>query len=191
MAERTSFADFLARLRAHDEKAAERLVQVYGPVILQTASRRLSRLGLSSVLEPADIAQQVFGTFFAKVAEEFELVSSDDLVQLLVTMTREQIIDEYRHAHAQRRGGEPHRTEDAQLDEIVAGGGEPNHQLIEEELLDQVHEQMSEEEWQVAKAWASGQQWDEVAAEFGQSAEALRKKLSRAIIRVKHDLNPE
>jgi RNA polymerase sigma factor (sigma-70 family) len=181
-------AEFLARLRAHEEAAAEQFVEVYGPVILQSIGDRLPRLGLSSVLDPEDIAQMVFRKFFAKLSGQIELASERDLVQLLGKMTRDQIRDEWRHAHAQRRGSGQHPAELSHPEEILSSGHEPNHDIIEQEELEQIHQHMTQEEWDLTLAWIYGKPWEELAKEFGQSADALRMKLTRALHRVRHDL---
>src|SRR5262249_36055952 len=99
MDEKNLFADFLARLRAHDQTAADQLVEVYGPVILRVVGRRLAQLGLSRDLDPEDIAQGILVKLFAELTKRFELDSFEDVMKLLTTMTRHEITDAYRHAH--------------------------------------------------------------------------------------------
>jgi RNA polymerase sigma factor (sigma-70 family) len=185
------FAAFMVRLRAHDDAAAKQFVSVYEPVILRVVGHRLTRLGLSRELDPEDILQQVFLKFFAKVRDGIELASSKDLLNLLVTMTNAQIIDERRKAHAIRRSSGEHAIQHSHLEDIVSPGQLPNDQLIEQEQLELIHNLMSEEEWNLAMARASGLSWDELAMRFGKSAEALRKQLSRILDRFRHDLSVE
>jgi RNA polymerase sigma factor (sigma-70 family) len=185
------FAVFMVRLRTHDDAAAKQFVSVYEPVILRVVGHRLNRLRLSRELDPEDILQQVFVKFFAKVRDGIELASSKDLLKLLVTMTNAQIIDERRKAHAIRRSSGEHATQHSHLEDIVSPGQLPNDHLIEQEQLELIHKLMSEEEWNLAMARASGLSWDELAMRFGKSAEALRKQLSRILDRFKHALSPE
>jgi RNA polymerase sigma factor (sigma-70 family) len=185
------FAVFMVRLRAGDDVAAKQFVSVYEPVILRVIGHRLPRLGLSRELDPEDILQQVFIKFFAKVRDGIELASSKDLLKLLVTMTNAKIIDEKRKAHAIRRSSGEHAIQYSHLEDIVCPGQLPNDHLIEQEQLDLIHKLMSEEEWNLAIARASGLSWDKLAMRFGKSPEALRKQLSRILDRFKHDLFSE
>jgi RNA polymerase sigma factor (sigma-70 family) len=185
------FAIFMVRLRAHDDAAAKQFVSVYGPVILRVVGHRLTRLGLSRQLDPEDILQQVLVKFFAKVHNGIQLASSNDLLKLLVTMTNAQIIDEQRKAQAVRRNGGGRAVQHSHLEEIVCPSQLPNNHLVEQEQLELIQKLMSEEEWNLAMARASGLSWDELAMRFGKTAEALRKQLSRIVDRFRHDLAPE
>jgi len=184
------FVDLLARLRAHDESAAKQFLAVYEPVLLRVVGHRLHRFGLSRELDPEDIVQAVFAKFFAKVYQGIELASSTDLLKLLVTMTNAQIIDEQRKAHAERRIGGEHKTEYSHLEVILSPGPRPENHLLEQEQLELIHRLMSEEEWNLAVARASGLSWNQLAIRFGKSAAALRLKLARVLDRIKHDLPP-
>jgi len=184
------FAEFLAGLRAHDEAAAKQLVAVYGPVLRRVVGHRLDRLGLSREIDPEDILQAVWGKFFAKVYKGIELASSNDFLKLLISMTNAQIIDEERKAHAVRRSRGEHKTVRSHLEEIVSPGPRPENHLLEQEQLELIHRLMSEEEWNLAIARGSGLGWDQLAIRFGNSAGALRMKLSRILKRIKHDILP-
>jgi RNA polymerase sigma factor (sigma-70 family) len=185
------FAVFMVRLQAHDDAAAKQFVEVYGPVILRVVGHRLTRLGLSRELDPEDILQQVLIKIFAKVHSGIELASSKDLLKLLVAMTNAQIIDEQRKAQAVRRSSGERAIQHSHLEDIVCPGELPNDHLVEQEQLELIHKLMSEEEWNLAMARASGLSWHELAMRFGKSAEALRKQLSRTLDRFRHDLSPD
>jgi DNA-directed RNA polymerase specialized sigma24 family protein len=64
------------------------------------------------------------------------------------------------------------------------------HELSEEEELEQLHQLMSEEEWNLALARLSGLGWAELAKRFGKSADALRMQLSRILRRLRQHLPP-
>jgi len=189
MDETELLADLLSRLRAHDEAAAERFVKLYEPVIFHVVGLRLVKRGLSRALAPEDIAQEVFMKFFAWVAQNFEFRGPKELIKLLVTMTNHVIGDEQRHACTLRHGGGKHLTEQAHVEDIASSGEEMSQELEFEEELDEIHKRMSDEEWALAWAWAYGKSWQQLAAEFGQSAEALRKRLNRAFAKVRQDLH--
>jgi DNA-directed RNA polymerase specialized sigma24 family protein len=173
MSEANSFADFLAGLRAKDDAVTKRFVQVYSPIILGVIDRRLSQLGLSSVLDPEDIVQEVFARFFAQAVQQSDLASWDDLVRLLTTMTLNVLRSEYRRAHRIRRGGGKQAKVPADLEAILALGGEPSGDLQIEDEIEQIKKLLSEQEWNLAWARASGKTWEEIAAESGQKADTL------------------
>jgi DNA-directed RNA polymerase specialized sigma24 family protein len=182
--------DYLARLRAHEAAAVEQLVHAYEPVLLRFLAHRIR--GLDAALEPADVAQETFAQFFAKLGTEFNSAASqEELAKILFTIGRELIIDQWRHARSQRRGGHQPHTGQAHLERIIWPGPAPSHDLIEQAQIQQIQEQMSKDEWRLATAWASGKKWGQIAAEGGQTAESLRKKFARTITRVRRDLNPE
>jgi RNA polymerase sigma factor (sigma-70 family) len=185
MNEAEAFAKFLSRLRANDEAAAKRFVDLYSPVILQAVGRRLAKCGLTRVLDPEDIAQQVFAQFFARVLQQRKLASSQQLIKLLVTMTVAVLRDEQRHAHTLRRSSGKQATENVSLEGIVSPGDDPSHEFEIDEEINQIHKLLSEEEWALAWARASGNTWPQIATAFGQTPDALRRKLSRARARIR------
>jgi hypothetical protein len=54
--------------------------------------------------------------------------------------------------------------------------------------LQQFRQRLSEQERRLADAGADGQDWKEIARARGESPEALRKQLARAIDRVSQEL---
>jgi hypothetical protein len=59
------------------------------------------------------------------------------------------------------------------------------------ELLHEFRRRLSADERQLADQRAAGLGWNEIAAERGESPEALRKQLARAIDRVSQELGLE
>jgi hypothetical protein len=59
------------------------------------------------------------------------------------------------------------------------------------ELLQEFRRRLSTDERQLAEKRAAGLGWSEIAAERGESPEALRKQLARAIDRVSQELGLE
>jgi hypothetical protein len=189
MEEVECFADFVGRLRRHETSAERQLVEVFGPVILRTVGLRLRRLGLARDVDPEDIGQQVFARFFAKVPRAFVLSNPAALAKLLVKMTREEILSTNRRFHAIRRGGENHGCEHAPREDLLAPERTADHELLEQEQLEEIRSCVSGAEWDLAIAHFSGRSWKELAAQFDQNPEALRKKLERILERVRQDLS--
>ncbi len=63
-----SFAEFIRRVRAGDERAAMDLVERYEPSIRRAVRVRLRDPRLRRLIESVDMCQSVFGSFFVRTA---------------------------------------------------------------------------------------------------------------------------
>jgi RNA polymerase sigma-70 factor (ECF subfamily) len=73
--------------RSGDEQAARQLFDKYMERLVALARRRISQR-LASRVDPEDIVQSVFRTFFGRLkAGEFEIGDQDDLCKLLMRIT--------------------------------------------------------------------------------------------------------
>jgi RNA polymerase sigma factor (sigma-70 family) len=183
----TSFTEMLAGVRAGDQKAAAELVRRYEPEVLRAAQGPLRRLGLQGRVEPRDIAQAVLARFFTQAAAgRFDLREPRDLVKLLVTMTRNQALDEAKRDRADRR--DPRRLDDdasaSCLDVFPDRAGTPSKIVGGQEIVDVMLQRLSVEERYFVEQRSLGREWAELAAERGLSSEALRKRIERAVDRV-------
>jgi RNA polymerase sigma-70 factor (ECF subfamily) len=74
-------------LRAGDEKAAREVFAAYANRLLQLARARLSQR-LARRVDPEDIVQSVFRTFFSRAkAGHFTVEEHDDLAKILISIT--------------------------------------------------------------------------------------------------------
>src|SRR5215831_11847068 len=104
MPEESAFQELIRRVRAGDGRAAEELVRRYEPAIRRVVRVRLGDSRLQRVLDSTDIAQSVFGSFFVRTAlGQYELNTPEQLLNLLVNMSRKKVIDQVREAGAARR----------------------------------------------------------------------------------------
>lgn len=77
----------IERWRAGDEDAARQLFDIYVERLVALARRRISQR-LSSRLDPEDIVQSVFRTFFGRVrAGQFHMEDKEDICKLLMRIT--------------------------------------------------------------------------------------------------------
>jgi RNA polymerase sigma-70 factor (ECF subfamily) len=189
MSERTPFRELIARVRAGDEAAARELVRTYEPTIRRTVRIRLADPRLRRVLDSMDICQSVFGSFFARAAlGQYDLDDPQQLLRLLVNMSRKKLIDHERHERAARRDFT--RTQAAGILEhdLAARAETPSQEVAGAELLEEMRRRLSPEERRLAEMRAAGRDWVGIAAEEGDTPEALRKKLDRAVDRVAAEL---
>src|SRR6516164_7022781 len=92
--------------RAGDENAARQLFDAYAERLVALARRRISPR-LASRVDPEDVVQSVFRTFFGRLKEgRFKLEHQDDLCKLLVRITVHKTLRQVAfHQAAKRRLG--------------------------------------------------------------------------------------
>jgi hypothetical protein len=88
------FHEFMQRIRAGDEQAAEELVRRYESAIRMEVRMVLRMNGLASgrLFESRDICQSVLASFFVRVAAgQYELDNPRRLTKLLLAMARRKL----------------------------------------------------------------------------------------------------
>lgn len=181
--------DLLTRVREGDSAAATELVSQFEPRIRASVRRPLAGLNLRRLLDSGDISQAVLAQFFTKLADgAFDLTDENRVSALLVTMARNRLRDEARREQAARRGG----GTAIPADHLFAGlpGTEPTPSRIvsSREIADELFARMPDEVRVLAEGRAVGREWADLAAEYGSTPQALRKKLTRAVEKLADDL---
>jgi RNA polymerase sigma-70 factor (ECF subfamily) len=107
--------------RAGDEAAARQLFDKYLERLVALARRRISQR-LASRVDPEDIVQSVFRTFFARLrAGEFQFADQDDLCKLLMRITVHKTLRQVAfHQAAKRNPGMEKGQQDASDDRMLA-----------------------------------------------------------------------
>jgi RNA polymerase sigma factor (sigma-70 family) len=188
VADEPTTRELLDRIRAGDGAAAADLVRRYEPEIRRAIRVKLTDPRLRRLLDSLDVCQSVLGNFFVRVAAgQFDLDNPQQLLALLVTMARNKVLDHARRQQAdrrdQRRLGGP-----LALEQVAGREANPSRIVAGRELLEMVQVRLSAEERDLAEQRAQGRDWAALAAERGVSAEALRKRLTRALDRVAQEL---
>ncbi len=181
--------ELIRRMRAGDQDAATLLVKRYEPAIRRAVRFRLAGSRLGPVLDSMDICQSVLGSFFIRAATgQYKLETSEQLLKLLTTMARNKLISQARKQHAQRR--DTRRIKSGQQDEglFVSAHPSPSKQVAVRDLLQEIDRRLSPQERRILELKNEGRDWASIASELGGSAEALRRKLSRALDRVAEQL---
>ena len=189
MSESTAFPDFIRRIRGGDDQAARELVERYEPVIRCEVRLRLRDPRLYSRFDWTDICQSVMASFFVRAAAgQYDLEQPDQLLRLLVVMTRHKLANQQRRHRAEMRDCRRLVACDpAYLDGRTAAPS-PSRLVVGRELLAEVNRRLSGEERLLADLRADGCEWTEIAARLGGTAEARRKQLARAVDRVEQQL---
>jgi RNA polymerase sigma factor (sigma-70 family) len=183
-----SFDELIRRVGDGDEQAAARLVQEFEPVVRRVVRARLHGARARCEFDSMDICQSVLAIFFVRVAAgEYDLKQPDDLIKLLLTMTRNKLAEKVRRQHRLRRDS---RRTVGGVEELALAGFDPTPSSViaGKELLEQARLRLSEEERQLVELRGQGLSWEEVAGSLGGTAGARRNQLARALDRVAHEL---
>jgi RNA polymerase sigma-70 factor (ECF subfamily) len=184
------FQEQINRVRGGDEQAAADLVRKYEPEIRREVRFLLRDPFLRRTFDSMDICQSVMGSFFLRAAlGEYDLDRPEDLIRLLISMTRNKVVDATRRQRAQRR--DHRRSTSLEAVDLAASTPSPSQIAEGRELLAVFRDRLSDEERQLADLRALGREWADIAREVGGTAEARRKQLTRAIARVSRELGLE
>ena len=189
MSESPAFEELIRRVRTWDQEAAAELVRRYEPAIRRAVRFRLSDARLGSLLDSMDICQSVLASFFIRAASgQYELETPGQLLRLLTAMARNKLNSQARKQYTQRRDGRRVTSGGEDEGRFVAKGESPSVEVAARDLLQEVHRRLSSDERRLLELRNQGHDWAAIAAELGTGAEALRRRLSRALGRVAEEL---
>jgi RNA polymerase sigma-70 factor (ECF subfamily) len=186
-----SFPDLIRRVRTGDQEAAAELVRRYEPAIRRAVRVRLVDDRLRRQFDSMDVCQSVLASFFVRAAMgQFELEEAEQLLKLLATMVRNKVSNRAAHEAAARRDYRRGAALEEAAD-VPGADATPSRQVEVRELLGEARRRLTEDERRLLDQRAAGRDWADMAAEYGTTPEALRKKLARAVERVARDLGLE
>jgi RNA polymerase sigma factor (sigma-70 family) len=189
MSEAVSFQELLQKVRAGDQEAARALVQRYEPAIRRAVRFRLADTRLAKIFDSMDICQSVLASFFLRTAEgQFDIAEPEQLMHLLIAMARNKLAMHARAQSRQRRDFRRVQGGSVEMKMLAAEDMSPSQHVAGKELLEHAERYLTDEERELVELRKEGLDWDTIAAKLGGTAEALRKKLARAVDRVAHRL---
>jgi RNA polymerase sigma-70 factor (ECF subfamily) len=192
MSEPPAFAEFLARIRAGDARAAEELVRRCEPAIRLAVRTRLTDPALRQQFDSLDVCQSVLASFFVRAAAgQYDLSDPSQLVGLLVRMAQNKLAGQARFHLRQRRDARQATGLDGGAGPPADAGPGPERVVAGRDLLEALRGRLTPEEREVADRRGAGQGWAEIAAALGGTAEGRRKQLKRALDRVAPELGLE
>ena len=140
---------------------------------------------LYRVFDSMDISQSVLTSFFARASTgHFDLETPEQLVNLLMQMTRNKLALQVRRQRARRRDDRllaAVRVDELNVESSLPG---PCQLATDHDLIDAVRVRLGEEERQIADLRVEGWEWSEIAGRLGGSPQARRMQLTRAVHRV-------
>src|SRR3954471_6797859 len=156
-----SFDELIRRVGGGDEEAAAQLVRDFEPVVRRVLRARLRDGRARSEFDSMDICQSVLATFFVRAAAgQYDLKEPDDLIKLLLTMTRNKVAEKMRRQHRLRRDS---RRTVGGVEELDPAGRDPTPSCVVagKELLEQARQRLSEEERHLVELRGRGLSWEE------------------------------
>jgi RNA polymerase sigma-70 factor (ECF subfamily) len=189
MSDEVSFADLIGRVRAGDANAAAEVVRRYEPTLRRAVRTRLRRdPRLCRLLDSVDICQSVLASFFVRAGlGQYDLSAPEQLVKLLATIARNKVINQAKKQRAARRAP-GHAEVMAGPADVPAPGPCPAGEAEARELLAEALRRLSPQERRLLELREAGQEWAQIAAVLGGTADALRMQLARGAARVTREL---
>lgn len=186
MADASSFTAFVHRIRAGDESAAVELVRQYEPLIRREVRLHLEDQRLCRLFDSMDVCQSVLASFFVRAAVgQYDLEEPENLLKLLVRMTRNKLASAARRQRRQRRDQRRQAADGLRvIASLAAEEPSPSRQIAGQELLERFLQELDAEERQLVELRGQGLTWADVAQRLGGTAQARRMQLSRAADRV-------
>jgi len=193
MLETAQFTQLIRRVRSGDQDAAVALVRQFEPFIHREIRLRLEDQQLRQAYDTVDVSQSVLGSFFVRAAVgEFDVGSPDQLLRLLMTITRRKVAALARRERRQKR--DRRRQVDNQQ-EILATvpGREPTPSAIASsaELIERAKSLLSDEVRAIVELRGADCSWQQVAERMGGTSQGRRVQLMRAMKRVMQQLGFE
>jgi RNA polymerase sigma-70 factor (ECF subfamily) len=181
MSEDSSFAALMARLRAGDDEAATRVFRRFARRLIALAEAHLSA-GLRRKVDPEDVVQSVFKSFFRRQADRpYEVDSWDDLWSLLALITVRKCCDRAQGFEAGKRNL---RLEVPFTDEVFARDPTPSEAAMLAETLELVLRGLDERDRTVVVLSLQGSTLPEISAELGCTERTVYRVLDRVRARL-------
>ncbi len=183
MAEQPDDRKLVEQCRAGDQNAARLLFEHYVNRLLPLARIRLSQR-LASRVDPEDIVQSVFRTFFKRLkAGEFQIEEQDDLCKLLVRITVHKALRQVAYHKAVKRDySKEKRQNDETQDQLVQLLGREPSPEVEVAFLNQLEhflDRLQPMERDILEMRMQGHSNEEIAAKLGIYDRKIRRVIER------------
>src|SRR5262245_16666180 len=155
-------AELLERYRRHDESAAQELFDRYAERLTRLARTRLSR-SLLARLDPEDIVQSAYRSFFLLAQDGIELRQSGDLWRLLARITLRKVCRNARRHRADCRSVE--REESLEEGVILSREPAPEDEAALADELRCVLAPLTAIQRRIAELRLLGQEAEEIASQ--------------------------
>jgi RNA polymerase sigma factor (sigma-70 family) len=174
----------LARLcRNGDSVAAQQLFERYVDRLVALARRRLSP-SLASRVDPEDVVQSVFRTFFVRLQDgQFQLEQQDDLCKLLVRITIHKTLRQVAYQKAAKRNPSAEagqeNTEREELYAVLDREPTPDEAVVFLDQLEHFLKKLKPEERRILEMKVQGFKNEEICQELKIYDRKIRRILER------------
>ena len=182
--EATDDRELVERFKAGSESAATELFDRYCEKLMGMARRRIGQR-MASRIDPEDVIQSAFRTFFSRVRnDEFTFEGESDLFKLLVRLTVNKTLRQIAHHRAAKRDPGKEAGQGSAADDVFRSltAGEPSPD-VEVALVDEFERflsQFSEFDRKVLEMKLQGNSSAEIAESLGSYERKIRRVLVRA-----------
>jgi RNA polymerase sigma-70 factor (ECF subfamily) len=180
--------ELLQRLRAGDEAAAAEFFRTYEPHVRRVVRARMRIDRLRRVSDSSDLCQAVLASFLIRAAVgRYEIAGSGALKALLARVASNKVAELARRPEFQRSVYPIAGPDEEGVDPVAREAG-PASQIAFNELFQRASELLTASERRIAELRQLGRGWTEIGAELGETADAVRKRLDRALKRIVQEL---
>jgi RNA polymerase sigma factor (sigma-70 family) len=175
--------DLIARIRHGDRRGLDEFARAYGGLIRRLAHQRIVRMRMQLETEPDEILDATI-LELCRRAEQISAIEPGEFLSYLQRVVHSQVNEVWRRARSDKRGSR-WRTDLGHLKlELADAGASPSEELELNEALSRTYEQLDGLERTICMLRRSGCPWDEIAVRLGTSADTVRKRWKRAVVRV-------
>jgi RNA polymerase sigma-70 factor (ECF subfamily) len=174
-----SFADFLARLQARDDAAAQELFGRFTHQLIALARHRIAT-GLQHKVDPEDVVQSAYKSFFLRYGEgNLEAVNWNSLWGLLTLITVRKCAERVAYHRAERRDvarevSAPRGDDAAPAAEPFGREPTPLEAAVMGETVDQLLASLDPDERPVLELSLQGYTTREVSEQLGRAERTVR-----------------
>jgi RNA polymerase sigma factor (sigma-70 family) len=192
MPEPMDILDLIPKIRAGDEAASAELVRRCEPFIQRVVRLRMGHPGqrgaLGHEVGASDVCQSVFRSLFRGLLEHrYRLNQPGDLERLLQAIVRFNVATKARRSSVRRR----QLIDDFEQAGWIDSAPRPDQEVAEQDLLDAIQAQFTEEELELVTLWLDDTPLAEIGQRIGCTPDAVRMRLKRAITRVRNEMSTE
>lgn len=180
MSERSNDQSDLEKWRQGDEEAAQKLFNRYIDQVMRLAQRHLGR-PMAGRVDPEDIAQSVFRTFFHRASKgQFHLDDPEDLCKLLARITLHKTFRQIAfHKRAKRSAGMESGESQEALMNRIASGPTPEDAVAFMDHLEHFLSQLRPGDREIINLRIEGYNNLEIAEKLGISDRKIRRLMER------------
>ena len=183
------FRRLAAGLSRGDEEAVRECVAYFEPQIRRAARVRLRDPRVRRFIDTVDVTQSVFRRFLTRCRHDpFTFERPEQVLALLLTMAHHRVTDWARRNQLEQKALSHHGDRYRGLDR-VSRSDDPARVAQDRELFRIADDRLSTLEREILHRRNHGQSWEEIGEALQATAGALRKRLSRALARVRKELS--